>query len=59
MASNQNTKAIDAWQAENVERILIKLRKSEHVSERIQLTIAQGKAKSRRAYILDAIKKRW
>ena len=57
MASNQNIKAIDAWQAENIEKILIKPRKSEHISVRIQLAIDQGKAKSRQAYILDAIKK--
>ena len=57
MASNQNIKAIDAWQAENIEKILIKPRKTEHISERIQLAIDQGKAKSRQAYILVAVKK--
>ena len=57
MASNQNTKAIDAWQAENIEKILIKPRKSEHISERIQIAIEQGKAKSRQAYIIEAVKK--
>ena len=57
MSSNQNIKAIDAWQAENVEKILIKPRKSEHISERIQIAIEQGKAKSRQAYIIEAVKK--
>ena len=57
MASKQNTKAIDAWQAENIERILIKPRKSEHISDRIQIAIDRGIAKSRQAYILDAIRK--
>ena len=57
MASNQNIKAIDAWQAENIEKILIKPRRSEHISERIQLAIEQGKAKSRQAYIIEAVKK--
>ena len=57
MASKQNTKAIDAWQAENIERILIKPRKSEHISDRIQIAIDRGITKSRQAYILDAIRK--
>ena len=57
MASKQNTKAIDAWQAENVERILIKPRKNEHISDRIQIAIDRGIAKSRQAYILDAVRK--
>ena len=57
MASKQNTKAIDAWQAENIERILIKPRKNEHISDRIQIAIDRGITKSRQAYILDAIRK--
>lgn len=57
MASKQNLKAIDAWQAENVERIVIKPNKKEHISDRIQIAIDRGIAKSRQAYILDAIRK--
>ena len=57
MASKQNLKAIDAWQAENVERIVIKPNKKEHISERIQIAIDRGITKSRQAYILDAIRK--
>lgn len=57
MASKQNLKAIDAWQAENVERIVIKPNKKEHISDRIQLAIDRGITKSRQAYILDAIRK--
>ena len=57
MASKQNLKAIDAWQAENVERIVIKPNKKEHISERIQIAIDRGITKSRHAYILDAIRK--
>lgn len=57
MAKKQDIKAIDAWQSENVERIVIKPRKSDHISERIQIAVDRGIAKSRQAYILDAIKK--
>ena len=57
MASKQNLKAIDAWQAENVERIVIKPNKKEHISDRIQIAIDRGIAKSRQAYILDAVRK--
>ena len=57
MASKQNLKAIDAWQAENVERIVIKPNKKEHISDRIQIAIDRGITKSRQAYILDAIRK--
>lgn len=57
MARKQNTKAIDAWQTEHVERIMIKPRKEEHLSERIQMAIDMGCGKSRQAYILDAVRK--
>ena len=57
MPSKQNLKAIDAWQAENIERIVIKPNKKEHISDRIQIAIDRGIAKSRQAYILDAVRK--
>ena len=57
MASKQNTKAIDAWQAKHVEKIMIKPRKEEHFSERVQMAVDRGCAKSRQAYILDAVRK--
>lgn len=57
MASKQNLKAIDAWQAENIERIVIKPNKKEHISDRIQIAIDRGIIKSRQAYILDAVRK--
>ena len=57
MAKKQDTKAIDAWQSENVERIVIKPRKADHISERVQIAIERGISKSRQAYILDAVKK--
>lgn len=57
MASKQNLKAIDAWQAENIERIVIKPNKKEHISDRIQIAVDRGITKSRQAYILDAVRK--
>ena len=57
MAKKQDTKAIDAWQSENVERIVIKPRKADHISERVQIAIERGITKSHQAYILDAVKK--
>lgn len=57
MPSKQNLKAIDAWQAENIERIVIKPNKKEHISDRIQIAIDRGIAKSRQSYILDAVRK--
>ena len=57
MSRKQNTKAIDAWQTEHVDRILIKPRKEEHFNERIQMAIDKGCGKSRQAYILDAVRK--
>ena len=57
MAKKQDIKAIDAWQSENVERIVIKPRKADQISERIQIAIERKIEKSRQAYILDAVKK--
>ncbi len=57
MPSKQNIQAIDAWNRENTDLIRLRVRKEERLNERIQLAIEQGKAKSRQAYILDAIKK--
>ena len=57
MAKKQDIKAIDAWQSENVERIVVKPRKADHISDRIQIAINRGITKSRQAYILDAVKK--
>ena len=57
MPNKQNLKAIDAWQAEHVEKILIKPRKEEHLSERIKLAIDKGYAKSRQGFIIEAVLK--
>ena len=56
MASRQNLKAIDAWQAEHVERITIKPNRAEGLSARIQAAVDAGKAASRQAYIIAAVK---
>ena len=53
----QNVKRIDAWQAENVERIVIKPRVDDCISSRIDALIAKGICKSRQAFIVSAIKK--
>lgn len=52
----QDIKKIDEWQAANVERIVIKPRKEDRISERIQTLIDSEKCKSKQAYIIDAIK---
>lgn len=52
----QNYGAINKWKSENTDRIQILPRKSEHFPERIQLAVEAGKANSRQAYILNAVK---
>lgn len=52
----QNLAAIDQWQAENVERITIKPRKEDRISEQIQTLIDRGVAQSRQSYIINAVK---
>ncbi len=57
MPSKQNIRAIDAWQAKNIERIVIKPNRRDHISDRIQIAIDRGLAKSRQGYILDAVRR--
>lgn len=57
MPSKQNTKAIQAWMDEKTDMIKIRARKEERMPERIQMALDKGIAKSRQAYILDAIRK--
>ncbi len=57
MPSKQNIRAIDAWQAKNVERIVIKPNRRDHISDRIQIAIDRGLAKSHQGYILDAVRR--
>lgn len=58
MPTKQDTKAIDRWQAENVDKILIKPRKMKHIPERIQMALDSDLAKSRQEYIIYAIEQR-
>ncbi|MBR1820560.1 MAG: hypothetical protein IJ769_02945 [Clostridia bacterium] len=55
MASKQSSKASSKWQANNVDRIVVKPRKRERLAERIQIAVDRGLAKSRQAYILNAV----
>ena len=55
-ASKEQMQKIAQYQRENNEQILLKPRKSDRISERIELAIQHGKAKSRQDYILRAVK---
>ena len=55
MPSKQNIQAISKWQEDNTDLVRIRIRKMEHIPERIQLAIDAGKASSRQAYIINAI----
>ena len=57
MASKQNIKAIDDWKKEHTDLIRIRPRKEERLIERLQMAVEHGCAKSRQAYILNAIYK--
>ena len=48
----------EAYQRDNVERIVIKPNNKYHLSERIQTQVIKGNAKSRQDYILQAVLKR-
>ena len=58
MKKSQNTKAIDAWQAQNVDKILLKPRKYKHLPERIKLALDRNLSDSRQSYIIEAIETR-
>ena len=47
---------ISEYQKANNEQILIKPRKEDRISERIQVLIDQGKTTSKQAYIINAVK---
>jgi len=47
---------ISEYQKANNEQILIKPRKEDRVSERIQVLIRQGRTPSKQAYIIQAVK---
>lgn len=56
--SKQNTKKIEEWKRNNVTRIHLELRNDSGLPERIQQAVDAGLAKSRQAYILDAVRDR-
>ncbi len=57
MPKKQDTKAIAAWAKENTDLIQFRARKHEHLPERVQQAVDQGYAKSRQAYMLEAIRR--
>ena len=57
MPGKQNVKAIDQWNREHTNLIRVRPRKEERLPERVQLAVDRGYAKSKQAYILNALKK--
>lgn len=55
MPSKQNIEKINAWKAENVDRIVIQPRKEKRIPERLQAAVNRGKASSKQEYIITAI----
>ena len=55
MPSKQDTKKIDAWKAQNVDRIVIEPRKDKLLPARLKAAVEAGKATSRQEYIITAI----
>jgi len=53
----KSRKDVEIWQAEHLERIVIKPNKKEHLYDRVQMAVDNGLARSRQAYILAAIRK--
>ena len=51
-----NYAAIDRWKHEKTDRIQVSSRKEDRLPERIEAAVAAGKAKSRQAYIIAAVK---
>lgn len=57
-ATKAEIKAIDKWQAANVERITIKPNLKYRIGERVQTAVDAGISPSRQAYIIDAIREK-
>lgn len=55
-ATKKQIDRISEYQKTNNEQILIKPRKEDRISERIQVLVKQGKATSKQAYIIQAVK---
>lgn len=54
--AKQDAKKINAWKAANITRLNIEVRKDSGILERIQAAVDAGVAKSRQAYIVEAIR---
>ena len=52
----QNIAKINQWKAAKVTRINLEFRNDTGLIQRIQEAVAQGKAKSRQAYIIEAVR---
>lgn len=55
-ATKKQIDRISEYQKANNEQILIKPRKADRISERIQVLIERGKTTSKQAYIIQAVK---
>ena len=55
-ASKEQMEKIAKYQKANNEQILIKPRKEDRISERIQILIDEKKVSSKQAYIIQAVK---
>lgn len=58
MSAKQNTKTVQKWMNENTDLIRIHTRKADQIPQRIQQAVDAGKARSRQAYIIEAIQQR-
>ena len=54
--AKQNIKKINEWKAAKITRINLEFRNDSGLIERIQEAVMMGKAKSRQAYIIEAVR---
>ena len=54
--AKQNIQKINEWKAAKVTRINLEFRNDSGLIERIQEAVTMGKAKSRQAYIIEAVR---
>ena len=55
MPSKQNLGKIDAWKAQNIDRIVIQPRKERKLPERLTKAVEKGLAASKQEYIIKAV----
>ena len=56
--ANHSGKYITDWQREHTDVLTFRVRKEEQLPQRLQQAVDAGKARSRQAYMLDAIRAR-